>query len=69
MHHVAIGDDIFLAFQPQLSGVARAGFAVERDIIGIGNGLGADKTFLEISVDDTGGRRRLGAAVDGPGPR
>ena len=27
MHHVAVGDDVFLAFQPQLAGVAGAGFA------------------------------------------
>ena len=33
MHHVAVGDDVFLAFQAQLAGVARAGFAAERDII------------------------------------
>jgi hypothetical protein len=27
MHDVAVGDDIFLAFQPQLAGVAGAGLA------------------------------------------
>ena len=30
MHHVAVGDDVFLAFQPQLAGVARAGLAAVR---------------------------------------
>jgi hypothetical protein len=27
MHDVAVSDDIFLAFQPQLAGIAGAGFA------------------------------------------
>ena len=35
MHDVAVSDDIFLALQPQLAGIARAGFAAHRDIIGI----------------------------------
>ena len=69
MHDVAVGDDIFLAFQPQLAGIAGAGFAAERDVIGIGDGFGADKALFEIGVDHAGGGRRLGAAVDGPGPR
>ena len=57
MHHVAVGDDVFLAFQPQLAGIARAGFAAERDIVGIGDGLGADKALFEIGMDDAGSRR------------
>jgi hypothetical protein len=28
MHDVAVGDDIFLAFQPQLAGIPGAGVAV-----------------------------------------
>ena len=67
MHHVAVGDDVFLAFQPQLAGVAGAGFATQGDIVGIGDGLGADKALFEIGMDDAGGGRRLGAAVDGSG--
>jgi hypothetical protein len=47
MHHVAVGDDVFLAFQPQLAGIARAGFAVQRDVVVKGDGLGADKTLFE----------------------
>jgi hypothetical protein len=69
MHDVAVGDDVFLAFQPQLAGVAGTGFAAERDVIGVGDGFGADKTLLEIGMDHAGGGRRLGAAVDGPRPR
>ncbi|GCC44110.1 hypothetical protein chiPu_0028095, partial [Chiloscyllium punctatum] len=69
MHHVAIGDDVVLAFEPQLAGIACAGFAVAGDIILIRDGLGADETLLEIGMDHAGGGRRLGAAVDGPGTR
>ena len=60
MHHVAVGDDIVLAFQPQLAGIARAGLAAERDIVVIGDGLGADEAALEIGMDDA---RRLRRAV------
>ena len=59
MHHVAVGDDVFLAFQPQLAGVAGAGFAAERDVVVIGDGLGADEALLEIGVDDAGRRGAL----------
>src|SRR5882762_484399 len=69
MHDVAIGDDVLLAFQPQLAGIAGAGFAAERGVIGIGDGFGADKSLFEIGMDHAGRGRRLGAAVDGPGPR
>ena len=57
MHHVAIGDDIVLAFQPEFARLARAGFAFARDIIGIGDGFGADEALLEIGMDDAGGLR------------
>ena len=43
MHDVAVLHDIFLAFEPHLAGVARAGFAAARDVIVIGDGLGADE--------------------------
>ena len=65
MHHVAVGDDIFLAFEPQLAGVAGAGFAAERDVIGVSNRFGANKTLLEIGVDHAGSGRRPGTAGDG----
>src|SRR5581483_10252183 len=41
MHDVAVGDDIVLAFEAELAGVARAGLAAQRDIVGVGDGLGA----------------------------
>src|SRR5712692_8766757 len=69
MHHVAVGDDIILAFQPQFSRLARAGFAVHRDVIVIGNRLGADEALLELGMDDAGRPRRAGAAGDRPGAR
>ena len=69
MHHVAVGDDIFLAFEAQLAGIASAGFAVERDVIVIRDRLGADEALFEIGVDHPGRARRLGAAIDGPGAR
>ncbi len=51
MHHVAIGDDVILAFQAEFSGVARARFTLARHIIGIGDGFGADETLLEIRMN------------------
>jgi hypothetical protein len=65
MHDVAVSDDVLLAFEPELAG-ARAGLAVERDIIGIGDGLGANESLLEIGVDhpSRGWRPILGAAHD-----
>ncbi len=32
MHHVAVGDDVFLAFQPQLPDVKGGGEAGARDV-------------------------------------
>ena len=52
-----------------LAGFLGAGFAVQRDVVVVGDGLGADEALLEIGVDDAGGLRRLGARVDGPGAR
>src|SRR5437660_9107552 len=69
MHDVAVGDDILLAFQPQLAGIASAGFAAKRDVIGVGDGFGADKSLFEIGMDHAGRGGRLSAAVYGPGPR
>jgi hypothetical protein len=33
MHDVAVGDDVVLAFEPELAGSTRARFAIERDIV------------------------------------
>ena len=74
MHHVAVGDDVLLAFQPQLAGVARAGFARIFYVVIVGDRLGADETALEVRVNDACGLRRLGALGDcllytSPSPR
>ena len=58
MHHVAVGDDVILAFQAELAGIARAGFALARNIIVIGDGFGADEALLEIGMDDARRLRR-----------
>ena len=68
-HHVAVLDDIVLAFGAQLAGVAGARFAAELDEVVVGDGLGADEAALEVGVDLA---RRLGrprAPVHGPGAR
>src|SRR5579872_2493403 len=67
--HVAVGDDIVFSFESELARFARAGLAVQGDIVVIGDGFGADEALLEIGMDDAGGLRRLGAALDGPGAR
>ena len=67
MHHVAVLDDVLLAFETHLAGILGAVLAAERDVILIGDSLGANKTLLEIRVDDAGGLRSLGAAGDRPG--
>src|SRR5947209_5840666 len=54
MHHVAVGDLVVLAFQPQLADVTRAGLAAALEVILVRNGLGADEAALEIGVNDTG---------------
>src|SRR5215831_19443169 len=62
-----IGDDVVLAFEPELSGIARARLAIARDVLVIGDGLGADESLLEIGVDHSGSLRRARAARDRPG--
>src|SRR5262245_65918485 len=69
MDDVAVGDDVLLALEPELAGLARAGFAAERDGILGGDHLGADEAALEIGVDDAGGLRRPRAARHRPGVR
>src|SRR5215217_2410894 len=69
MHHVAVGDLVVLAFEPQLADVARAGLAAALDVILERDGLGADETTLKIRVDRAGGLRRARAFGHGPGAR
>src|SRR5579863_6988995 len=64
MQHVAVGDDVILALQPELAGLARPRLAAARDIIVIADGLGANEAFFEIGVDHPRRLRRLRALLD-----
>src|SRR3954453_6509857 len=69
MHHVAVGDFVVLAFEPQLADVARAGLPAALDVIVERDRLGANEAALEISVNDPGRLRRARAFGHGPGAR
>src|SRR5262245_34733699 len=69
LHHVAVGDLVLLAFEPQLASLARAGLALAPDVIVVGDRLGADEAALEISVDRARRLRRARALGHGPGAR
>src|SRR5262249_16920743 len=69
MDDVAVYDDVLLALEPELAGIARAGFAAERDVILGRDHLGADEAALEIGVNDAGGLWRPRAARHRPGVR
>ena len=63
MHDVAVGDGVSLALESHLARLLRAGFAAERHIIVVGDGLGADEAALEVGMDDGGRLRRPGACL------
>ena len=67
MHDVAVLHDVFLAFLPGLAVFLCAAFAVELDVVGVGDGFGLDEALLEIAVDDAGGLRGGRAFLDRPG--
>src|SRR5690242_5330207 len=69
MHHIAVDDHVILALQAQFTGITRAGFALERNVIAIGDRLGTDEALFEIGVDDTGRLRRARTLRNGPGAR
>src|SRR6185503_3979988 len=66
MNHVAFLDDIGLALEPELAGLARALFAAPRDVLVVADDLGADEAALEVGVDRTGGLRRRRVALRRP---
>src|SRR5690348_15080914 len=66
VHHVAVLDDIFLAFQTHLASLLGRHLAAERDEIVVGDGLGADEALLEVGVDGAGRLWSAGTASDGP---
>lgn len=67
MHHIAILDDVFFAFEAHFAGFLGALFAAKGDIIVVRYRLGPDEAVFEVSVDDAGGLGRRGAAFDCPG--
>ena len=69
VHDVAVLDDVVLALEPHLAGFLGAGFAIERDEIVVGDGLGANKSLLEVGMDDAGGLWCPGAGRHRPRAR
>lgn len=56
-HHVAVLDDVVLAFLAHFAGVLGFLFAAAGDEVVVGDGLGLDEATLKIRVDGAG---RLG---------
>ena len=69
MKDVAVLHDIVLALLAQLAGVAGPGLAIQRDIVVVGDRLGADEPAFEVRVDFPRGARRLAALLNRPGAR
>src|SRR3990167_511410 len=67
VHHVAILDNVFLAFCAHLARILGALLTLVLDEIVKRDGLGTDETTLEIAVDHACGLRGGIAHVDGPG--
>ena len=67
MQDIAVIDDVFLTFQPHAPGLLGPLFALEADIVIIGNGFGANKAFFEIGMDDASGLGGGVADMDRPG--
>ena len=57
VQHVAVLDDVVLAFGAHLAGFLGALFALVLDEVVEGDGLGADEAAFEVGVDDAGGLR------------
>ena len=67
MHDVAIQHNIFLAFKAELSGFLGADFTIVFHIVSKTNGFRTYEALLEVRVNDTCRRWRLGALGNGPG--
>src|SRR6266571_8855624 len=65
--YVAVAHDVFLSFQPHLSGFFRALLAFAGDVVSVGDHFGADEAALEVGVDHARGLRRGGPDLHGPG--
>ena len=64
--HVTVGYHIFLAFLAHLASITRALFAAAGHVIGIRDGLGADKALFKIRMDHARRRWRQRALAHGP---
>ena len=49
--HVAVEDDVLLAFEPQLAVVAAGGERAAREQVLVAHDLGADEAALDVGVD------------------
>src|SRR5438552_18825286 len=67
MRGVAVAHDVVLALDVQLGGGAAGGLGAELDEVLPPDDLGLDEAALEVGVDDAGGLRGPGAALDRPG--
>src|SRR3546814_12556534 len=66
VQHVAVLDDVFLAFLAQPPSRGGAGFALVLDEVVVADRLGADEAFLEIAVDHPCRLRCGGTALQLP---
>src|SRR6185437_6933081 len=58
MHHIAVGNDVVLAFEAEFPRFARAGLAVVRAIVIIPDGFRANEPVFELGMDNAGALRR-----------
>src|SRR3954447_21978009 len=67
MHHVAVLDDVILALDADLAGLAALRLTAERDQILPLDDFGADEPLFEVGVDLPRGAGGHGPSRDGPG--
>src|ERR1700730_16115971 len=66
MQHVAIRYEIVLSIEAEFAGLSRPRLAIEGNVIGISNGLGANKPLFEVRVNHPRRLRRPGSLWDSP---
>ena len=67
VHDVSVFYHVFLAFYVQFTGFAYSGFGTVLDEIIVFDDFGADESFFEIGVNNTGTLRSFPAFVESPG--
>ena len=55
MENIAILDEVFRAFDPELASLLGPDLTITGDIIIIGDGFGTDEAAFEIGMDNPGG--------------